>query len=43
VVSFQWRRGSTVVTSGSKPTTAGRQSLAGADPAGFSAATCSIG
>ncbi len=43
VVSFQWRRGSTVVTSGSKPTSAGRQSLAGADPAGFSAATCSIG
>jgi hypothetical protein len=43
VVSFQWRRGSTVVTSASRPTTAGRQSLAGADPAGFSAATCSIG
>ncbi len=43
VVSFQWRRGSTVVNSASRPTTAGRQSLAGADPAGFSAATCSIG
>jgi len=43
VVSFQWRRGSTVVTSVSRATTAGRQSLAGADPSGFSAATCSIG
>jgi hypothetical protein len=43
VVSFQWRRGATVVTSVSRPTTAGRQSLAGADPAGFSSATCSIG
>jgi len=43
VVSFQWRRGATVVTSVSRPTTAGRQSLAGADPAGFSTASCSIG
>jgi hypothetical protein len=43
VVSFQWRRGATVVTSVSRPTTSGRQSLAGADPAGFSSATCSIG
>jgi hypothetical protein len=43
VVNFQWRRGTTVVESLSRPTTAGHQSLAGADPAGFSAATCSIG
>ena len=43
VVSFQWRRGRTVVQSTSRPTTAGRVSLAGADPAGFSAATCPIG
>ena len=43
VVSFQWRQGATVVTSVSKATTAGRQSLAGADPAGFSSASCSIG
>jgi hypothetical protein len=43
VVSFQWRRGKTVVQSTSRPTTAGRVSLAGADPAGFSAATCLIG
>jgi hypothetical protein len=43
VVTFQWRRGATVVDSLSRPTTPGHQSLAGADPAGFSAATCSIG
>ncbi len=43
VVTFQWRRGKTVVESISRPTTAGHQSLAGADPPGFSAATCSIG
>jgi len=43
VVDFQWRRGATVVASLSRPTTAGHQSLAGADPAGFSAATCQIG
>ena len=38
VVSFQWRRGSTVEYTVSRPTTAGHQSLAGADPRGFSAA-----
>jgi len=43
VVSFQWRHGRTVLQTTSRPTTAGRQSLAGADPAGFSAATCLIG
>ena len=43
VVTFQWRRGRTVVESISRPTTAGHQSVAGADPLGFSAATCSIG
>lgn len=43
VVDFQWRRGSTVLLSVSRPTTAGRDSLAGADPAGFSAASCVIG
>ena len=43
VVSFQWRHGKTVLQSTSRPTTAGRVSLAGADPAGFSAATCLIG
>jgi len=43
VVSFQWRRGTKILESLSRPTTAGHQSLAGADPPGFSAATCSIG
>jgi hypothetical protein len=43
VVSFQWRRGTTVLEQTSRPTSAGRDSLAGADPAGFSADTCLIG
>jgi hypothetical protein len=43
VVSFQWRRGTTIMHTVSRPTTAGQLSLAGADPAGFSAATCVIG
>jgi hypothetical protein len=42
VVTFQWRRGAAIVQETSRPTTAGRRSLAGADPASFSAATCSI-
>jgi hypothetical protein len=43
VVDFQWRRGSTVLWSAARTSTAGHHSLSGADPAGFSAATCSIG
>jgi hypothetical protein len=43
VVSFQWRRGEHVVHAVSRPSSAGHQSLAGADPAGFSAATCVTG
>jgi hypothetical protein len=42
VVSYQWRRGATVLQTASRTTTAGRQSLAGADPPKFSAATCVI-
>jgi hypothetical protein len=42
VVSFQWRRGSSVEYTVSRPTTAEHQSLAGADPKGFSAAECSL-
>jgi hypothetical protein len=42
VVTFQWRRGSTLLASISRPTTSGHTSLAGAEPAGFSAATCEI-
>ncbi len=43
VITFQWRLGTTVVASASRPTTAGRVSLAGSDPAGYSAASCVIG
>jgi hypothetical protein len=41
-VIFQWRRGSTVLQSATKLTTSGHASLAGADPRGFSAATCKL-
>jgi hypothetical protein len=43
VVSFQWRRGKKVLQSTSRPTTPKHKSLAGAEPAGYSAATCLIG
>lgn len=43
VVSYQWRHGSRVVASLSRPTSGGHESLAGADPPNFSAATCQIG
>jgi hypothetical protein len=43
VVDFQWRRGRKVLLSTSRPTTAGRKSVTGSDPAGYSAATCLIG
>jgi hypothetical protein len=43
VVDFEWRRGKTVLVSAVQPTSAGHKSLAGADPANFSAATCAIG
>jgi hypothetical protein len=43
VVDFEWRRGKTVEVSAEQPTSIGHKSLAGADPADFSAATCAIG
>jgi hypothetical protein len=43
LVTFQWRHGHTVIASATRTTTAGHQSFAGADPAGYSAASCSIG
>jgi hypothetical protein len=43
VVAFQWRRGRRLMGSATRTTTAGHNSLAGADPAGFSAASCRIG
>jgi hypothetical protein len=42
VVDFEWRHGKTVVVSGVQATTAGHRSLAGADPADYSAAMCAI-
>jgi hypothetical protein len=41
-VIFQWRKGPTVLQTATIPTTAGHTSLAGADPKGFSAATCKL-
>jgi hypothetical protein len=43
VVRFQWRRGKKVLQSTTRPTSAKHKSLAGAEPKGFSAATCRIG
>jgi hypothetical protein len=43
VVDFQWRHGKAIVQSATEPTSAAHKSLAGADPRGFSAATCVIG
>jgi hypothetical protein len=43
VVDFEWRHGKTVVLSATRTTAVGHRSLAGADPANFSAATCIIG
>jgi len=40
LVSFEWLRGKRVVYSTERVTSAGRKSLAGADPTGYSAATC---
>jgi hypothetical protein len=40
LVSFEWLRGKRVVYSTERVTSAGRKSVAGADPAGYSAATC---
>jgi hypothetical protein len=43
VVNFEWRHHGTVVAQASRATSAGRVSLAGSDPEGFSAASCLIG
>ena len=43
VVNFEWRHGATLLAQVSRATSAGRNSLAGSDPAGFSAASCLIG
>jgi hypothetical protein len=41
-VVFQWRRGAKLLASATRITSAGHRSLAGADPPGFSAATCKL-
>jgi hypothetical protein len=42
LVEFAWRRGGHLVHLASHPTTATHTSLAGAEPKGFSAATCTL-
>jgi hypothetical protein len=42
LVEFQWRRAGRLVHLASHTTTAGHTSLAGAEPKGFSAATCTL-
>jgi hypothetical protein len=41
-VTFEWRRGTKVLRHVQVVTTGGHRGVSGADPAGFSAATCSI-
>jgi hypothetical protein len=42
LVTFQWRRGASIVHEATRTTGAGHQSLADADPPGYSAAQCKI-
>lgn len=42
IVTFEWRRGPTVTHSARRFTTAGHPGTPGADPAGFTAATCAV-
>jgi hypothetical protein len=41
-VTFQWRQGAKVLQTATRLTTPGHTSLAGADPRGYSAATCKL-
>jgi len=43
VVKFRWRRGDSLPKQAEVATEAGHKSSAGADPAGYSAATCALG
>ena len=43
MVQLRWRKGATVVRDVELPTEAGHRSSAGADPADYSAATCTLG
>lgn len=42
IVFFQWKHGSTVSLSTYRVTSAGHKSVAGADPRGYSAGTCTL-
>jgi hypothetical protein len=41
-IVFEWRKGATVLEETTRPTSAGHTSRAGADPRGFTAATCKL-
>jgi hypothetical protein len=43
MVSFRWMHGRRVIAHAVVPTTGGRKALVGADPPGYTAATCTIG
>jgi hypothetical protein len=43
LVNFEWLQGKRVVYAAERATSAGHKSFAGADPAGYSAATCVLG
>jgi hypothetical protein len=43
MVQLRWRRGAAIVRQAELPTEAGHRSSAGADPADYSAATCTLG
>jgi hypothetical protein len=43
LVGFRWMHGTQVIAHVQVPTSSGRRALVGADPAGYSAATCTIG
>ena len=43
MVQLRWRKGGTVLRQAELPTEAGHRSSAGADPADYSAATCTLG
>ncbi len=43
VVRFRWRKGDALPRMAQLPTEAGHRSSAGADPSGYSAATCALG
>ena len=43
VVGFRWMRANTIMQRASRPTSSGHDAVVGAEPKGYSAATCSAG